>query len=131
TPIGSRSSGTRARSASRTVSLRGMATVVSFHAHPDDESIHVGGTLAKLSAAGHRVVLVFATKGEQGEVPEGFLGSGEALWQRREREVAESAAILGVQRVEFLGYEDSGMMGTPENDRPQAFWQADVDEAAE
>jgi LmbE family N-acetylglucosaminyl deacetylase len=108
-----------------------MATVVSFHAHPDDESIHVGGTLAKLSAAGHRVVLVFATRGEQGEVAEGFLAEGEALGQRREQEVARSAEILGAQRVEFLGYQDSGMIGTPENDRPEAFWQAPVDEAAE
>jgi LmbE family N-acetylglucosaminyl deacetylase len=108
-----------------------MATVVSFHAHPDDESIHVGGTLAKLSAAGHRLVLVFATKGEHGEVAEGVLADGEELWQRREQEVARSAEILGVQRVEFLGYHDSGMIGTPENELPGAFWQAPVDEAAE
>lgn len=107
-----------------------MATIVSFHAHPDDESIHVGGTLAKLSAAGHRVVLVFATKGEHGEVAEGFLDGDEALGQRREREVEQSAAILGAQRVEFLGYHDSGMMGTPENDLPESFWQVPVDEAA-
>lgn len=108
-----------------------MATLVSFHAHPDDESIHVGGTIAKLSAAGHRVVLVFATKGEHGEVADGFLDDGEPLWQRREQETARSAEILGAQRVEFLGYHDSGMMGTPENDLPDAFWQAPVDEAAE
>lgn len=107
-----------------------MATIVSFHAHPDDESIHVGGTLAKLSAAGHRVVLVFATRGEHGEVAEGFLDDDEALGKRREREVEQSAAILGAQRVEFLGYHDSGMMGTPENDLPEAFWQVPVDEAA-
>src|SRR4029077_6318572 len=87
--------------------------------------------LAKLAAAGHRTVLVFATKGEQGEVDDGFLDEGEALWQRREKETAASAAILGVQRVEYLGYEDSGMMGTPENDRPESFWRADVDDAAE
>ena len=85
-----------------------MATIVSFHAHPDDESIHVGGTLAKLSGAGHRVVLVFATKGEHGEVADGFLDDDEHLAQRREQEVQQSAAILGAQRVEFLGYHDSG-----------------------
>jgi LmbE family N-acetylglucosaminyl deacetylase len=107
-----------------------MATVVSFHAHPDDECIQTGGTLAKLSAAGHRVVIVFATRGEHGEVADGFLGDDELLWQRREQEVAASAAILGAQRVEFLGYEDSGMMGTPENDRPESFWQADLEQAA-
>ncbi len=107
-----------------------MATVVSFHAHPDDESIQVGGTLAKAAAAGHRVVLVFATRGEHGEVEDGFLGDGETLGDRRAAETAASADVLGAQRVEFLGYADSGMMGTPENDRPEAFWQADVEEAA-
>ena len=107
-----------------------MATLVSFHAHPDDESIATGGTLAKAAAQGHRTVLVFGTRGEHGEVAEGFLDPGEALWERRVAEVHRSAAILGVQRVEFLGYEDSGMMGTPENDRPEAFWQADVAVAA-
>jgi LmbE family N-acetylglucosaminyl deacetylase len=108
-----------------------MATLVSFHAHPDDESIHVGGTLAKAAKDGHRVVLVFATRGEHGEVAEGFLGDDEVLGQRRAQETAQSADILGAQRVEFLGYHDSGMIGTPENDLPDAFWQADVDEAAE
>jgi len=108
-----------------------MATLVSFQAHPDDESIGAGGTLAKAAAAGHRTVLVFGTKGEHGEVAEGFLNEGEELWHRREWEVHRSADILGVSRVEFLGYHDSGMMGTPENDRPESFWQADVDTAAE
>ena len=107
-----------------------MATMVSFQAHPDDESIGAGGTLAKAAAAGHRTILVFGTRGEHGEVAEGFLAMGEALWERRVQEVHRSAEILGVQRVVFLGYQDSGMMGTPENDRPEAFWQADVDEAA-
>jgi LmbE family N-acetylglucosaminyl deacetylase len=108
-----------------------MATLVSFHAHPDDESIHVGGTLAKAAKDGHRVVLVFATRGEHGEVAEGFLDDDEVLAQRRELETAQSAEILGAQRVEFLGYQDSGMIGTPENELSDAFWQADVDEAAE
>ena len=105
-------------------------TLVVFHAHPDDEAIATGGTMAKAAAAGHRVVLVVATRGEEGEVAEGFLESGEELWQRRVAETQRSAEILGVARVEFLGYRDSGMMGTPTNDHPDAFWQADVDEAA-
>ncbi|HVF32626.1 MAG TPA: PIG-L family deacetylase [Acidimicrobiales bacterium] len=108
-----------------------MATVVFFHAHPDDESIATGGTMAKLAADGHRVVLVTATRGEHGEVPDGFLAEGEELWQRRERETEASARVLGVARSEFLGYVDSGMTGTPENEAPEAFWQADVEEAAE
>jgi LmbE family N-acetylglucosaminyl deacetylase len=108
-----------------------MATLVCFHAHPDDEAIACGGTMAKAAKAGHRVVLVVATKGEHGEVDDGVLGDGEALWERRVVETERAAEILGAHRVEFLGYVDSGMMGTPENDAPGSFWSADVDEAAE
>jgi len=107
-----------------------MATLVSFHAHPDDECIACGGIIRKAADEGHRVVLVVATRGENGEIPEGFLGPGEELWQRRVAETHASAAILGAQRVEFLGYTDSGMMGTPANDAPGSFWTAPVDEAA-
>jgi LmbE family N-acetylglucosaminyl deacetylase len=107
-----------------------MATIVCFHAHPDDESIATGGVMAQAADAGHRVVLVVATRGEHGEVPDGFLGAGEELADRRVQETLDAAAVLGVQRVEWLGYVDSGMMGTPENDLPGAFWRADVEEAA-
>jgi LmbE family N-acetylglucosaminyl deacetylase len=105
-------------------------TLVCFHAHPDDESIATGGTMAKAAAEGHRVVLVVATRGENGEVPDGYLRPGEPLWERRVAETHASAEILGVARVEFLGFVDSGMMGTPENEAPGSFWQADVDDAA-
>jgi LmbE family N-acetylglucosaminyl deacetylase len=108
-----------------------MATLVSFHAHPDDECIACGGVIRQAADHGHRVVLVVATRGEQGEVPDGFLADGEELWQRRVAETQASADILGAQRVEFLGYRDSGMMGTPANDRPGSFWTAPVEEAAE
>jgi LmbE family N-acetylglucosaminyl deacetylase len=107
-----------------------MATLVAFHAHPDDESIAMGGVLAKAAADGHRTVLVFGTKGEHGEVDEGFLDDGELLAERRVKETKRSAEILGVQRLEWLGYTDSGMMGTPENDLLGSFWRADVEEAA-
>jgi LmbE family N-acetylglucosaminyl deacetylase len=107
-----------------------MATLVCFHAHPDDECIATGGTMARAADEGHRVVLVVATKGEHGEVAEDFLDEGEALWERRVRETAASAQILGVSRVEFLGYVDSGMQGTPENDKEGSFWTADLEEAA-
>ena len=107
-----------------------MATLVSFHAHPDDECIACGGVIRKAADEGHRVVLVVATRGEQGEVTEGFLADGEELWQRRVAETHASAEILGAQRVEFLGYTDSGMMGTPANTAPGSFWTAPVDEAA-
>ncbi|MEA3078587.1 MAG: hypothetical protein QOF60_3495 [Actinomycetota bacterium] len=108
-----------------------MATAVFFHAHPDDESIATSGTMAKAVAAGHRVVLVVATKGEHGEVADGFLSPGEQLAERREQETDASAKVIGVARAEWLGYVDSGMIGTPENEAPECFWQADVDEAAE
>jgi LmbE family N-acetylglucosaminyl deacetylase len=107
-----------------------MATLVSFHAHPDDECIACGGVIRKAHEDGHRVVLVVATRGELGEVPEGFLDDGEELWQRRIVETQASADILGADRLEFLGYTDSGMMGEPENDAAGSFWSADVEEAA-
>ena len=107
-----------------------MATLVTFHAHPDDESIATGGTMAKAAAAGHRVVLVLATKGEHGEVADGFLDPGEEIWERRVAETHRAADLLGVQRVAFLGYVDSGMMGRPTNDAPGSFWEADTGEAA-
>lgn len=107
-----------------------MSTLVCFHAHPDDEAIATGGTMAKAAADGHRVVLVCATRGEHGEPVPGVLGDGEALWERRVVETHRSAEILGADRVEFLGYVDSGMMGEPTNDDPACFWQADVEEAA-
>jgi LmbE family N-acetylglucosaminyl deacetylase len=107
-----------------------VATLVTFHAHPDDEAIACGGTMAKAAADGHRVVLVTATSGECGEVADGVLAPGETLGERRQRELAEAAAILGVARVEILGYRDSGMIGTPENEDPQCFWQTPVDDAA-
>jgi LmbE family N-acetylglucosaminyl deacetylase len=108
-----------------------MGTLVSFHAHPDDECIGTGGVLAMAKADGHRTVLVYGTRGENGEVQDGFLDVGETLADRRVKETHRAAEILGVDRVEFLPYVDSGMMGTPENEADGAFWQADVEAAAE
>lgn len=103
---------------------------MSFHAHPDDEAILTAGTMAKAAADGHRVVLVVATSGENGEVEDGVLAEGESLGERRRWETRQAAESLGVHRVEFLGYRDSGMMGDPANDAPDCFWRADQDEAA-
>jgi LmbE family N-acetylglucosaminyl deacetylase len=108
-----------------------MATLVFFHAHPDDESIATGGSMRRAADEGHRVVLVLATLGEHGEVAEGFLDAAETLGERRLVETQRSAEILGVHVVELLGYLDSGMIDTPENDAEGSFWQADVDEAAQ
>jgi LmbE family N-acetylglucosaminyl deacetylase len=107
-----------------------MSTIVSFHAHPDDEAILVGGTLAMAADAGHRVVLVFATRGDLGEVAEGVLAPDEQLGERREQEARAAAEVLGVARVAFLPYRDSGMAGESTNDAPDAFAAADVEEAA-
>jgi LmbE family N-acetylglucosaminyl deacetylase len=107
-----------------------MATVTFFHAHPDDEAIATGGTMAALAAAGHRVVLITATRGELGEVADGFLRPGETLGERRTVELAAAAAILGVERQVVLGYHDSGMEGEDSNARDDVFATADVAEAA-
>lgn len=108
-----------------------MSTLVCFHAHPDDEAISTGGLMAMAARAGHRVVLVCATRGEQGEPQEGVLEEGEALWERRIVELEQATQILGADEPRLLGYEDSGMMGEPTNDNPACFWQSDHDEAVE
>lgn len=105
-----------------------MATIVFFHAHPDDEVMGTGGSAARASDEGHRVVLVVATNGDHGEVP-ADLADGETLIDRRRAETARSAAVLGIHRVAWLDYRDSGMTGWEQNDDPASFWQADVDDA--
>jgi N-acetyl-1-D-myo-inositol-2-amino-2-deoxy-alpha-D-glucopyranoside deacetylase len=109
------------------------------HAHPDDESIGTGATMAKYAAEGARVTLVTCTLGELGEVIPPDLAhlawdSGGGLGQYRIGELAAACAELGVADHRFLGgagrWRDSGMMGTPSNDWPGCFWRADVDEAA-
>jgi LmbE family N-acetylglucosaminyl deacetylase len=107
-----------------------VGTIVSFHAHPDDEAICTAGTLARAADAGHRVVLVFATRGELGEPVPGVLGDDEQLALRRSAECLAAAREIGAQRVEFLGYTDSGMMDEPTNDAPWCFWRAPVEHAA-
>jgi len=107
-----------------------VATAVFFHAHPDDEVIATGGTMAKMASEGHRVILVTATRGELGEMPEGILENGESVADRRERELEAASRSLGVARGEFLEYKDSGMAGKPSNDDPESFWQADLEEAS-
>ncbi|MFF4528096.1 N-acetyl-1-D-myo-inositol-2-amino-2-deoxy-alpha-D-glucopyranoside deacetylase [Streptomyces sp. NPDC001407] len=109
------------------------------HAHPDDESINNGATMAKYAAEGAHVTLVTCTLGEEGEViPDGLAhlaaDRDDALGPYRAGELADAMRELGVTDHRFLGgpghYRDSGMTGAPQNERPQSFWQADVDEAA-
>ncbi len=106
-------------------------TLVTFHAHPDDEAIATGGTMARAKAEGHRVVLVLATRGELGEHDPQLLQPGETITDRRVAEVHAAASVLGVDRVVFLGYHDSGMAGEATNDAPAAFARASIEEAAE
>ncbi|WP_084957384.1 N-acetyl-1-D-myo-inositol-2-amino-2-deoxy-alpha-D-glucopyranoside deacetylase [Thermoactinospora rubra] len=109
------------------------------HAHPDDESIGTGATMAKYAAEGAHVTLVTCTLGEEGEVipPElAHLAADrdDTLGQHRIGELEAACRALGVSDHRFLGgpgrWRDSGMMGAATNDRPDAFWQADLDEAA-
>jgi LmbE family N-acetylglucosaminyl deacetylase len=105
-----------------------MSTIVFVHAHPDDEASSTGGSMARAAAEGHRVVLVICTDGDLGEAPDD-LADGETVVDRRRKETAASTAILGVDRTVWLGYQDSGMTGWPQNEDPASFWQADVEEA--
>jgi LmbE family N-acetylglucosaminyl deacetylase len=107
-----------------------MATLVFVHAHPDDEASATAGSMARAAAEGHRVVLVVCTNGDHGESPDD-LADGETLVDRRRRETERSGAALGVARIAWLGYRDSGMSGWPQNEEEGAFASAPVDDAAE
>jgi N-acetyl-1-D-myo-inositol-2-amino-2-deoxy-alpha-D-glucopyranoside deacetylase len=109
------------------------------HAHPDDESLYTGATMAAYAAQGARVTLVTCTLGELGEIIPPSLAylaaeKEDRLGEYRIGELAAACAALGVTDHRFLGgpgrWRDSGMMGTEGNDDPRCFWRADVDEAA-
>ena len=115
--------------------------VLLVHAHPDDETINNGATMAMYAALGASVTLVTCTRGEEGEVliPElSHLAASatDSLGQHRITELALAMKELGVTDHRFLGegvklFRDSGMMGTEPNNRPDVFWQADLEEAAD
>ncbi|MFF9634124.1 N-acetyl-1-D-myo-inositol-2-amino-2-deoxy-alpha-D-glucopyranoside deacetylase [Streptomyces bacillaris] len=109
------------------------------HAHPDDESINNGATMARYAAEGAHVTLVTCTLGEEGEVIPPALAHlaadrDDTLGPYRVGELAAAMKELGVTDHRFLGgpgrFRDSGMMGTEQNERPGAFWSTPVDEAA-
>ena len=110
------------------------------HAHPDDETINNGVTMAKYAASGAQVTLVTCTRGEEGEVLVTELANlasdkDDKLGEHREVELKDAMAQLGINDFRFLGapskkWRDSGMMGTPQNERGDVFWQADLDEAS-
>src|SRR5256886_6958800 len=108
-----------------------MATLLLVHAHPDDEAISTGGVMLKAKAHGHRVVLVAATRGEAGKIYNmDEEASRPRLGEIRTQELMNAAEILGVDRLEFLGYRDSGMVDTADNKDPRSFHQAKLEEAA-
>ena len=110
------------------------------HAHPDDETINNGVTMAKYAASGAQVTLVTCTRGEEGEVLVTELANlasdkDDKLGQHREIELKDAMTQLGINDYRFLGapnkkWRDSGMMATPQNERDDVFWQADLDEAS-
>jgi N-acetyl-1-D-myo-inositol-2-amino-2-deoxy-alpha-D-glucopyranoside deacetylase len=114
--------------------------ILLVHAHPDDETINNGATMALYADRGAQVTLVTCTRGEEGEilVPGlSHLASTEQdlLGLHRETELAAAMKALGISDYRFLGapttkFRDSGMMGTDPNNRPDVFWQADLDAAA-
>ena len=107
--------------------MSAVATIVSLHAHPDDEALLTGGWLAQRSAAGDRVVLVFATDGDAGLSGAGYPAG--SLAEVRRAEAAASAAALGAARVVWLGHADSGMAGRPSG-TGRRFADVPVEEAA-
>jgi LmbE family N-acetylglucosaminyl deacetylase len=100
-------------------------TFVFLHAHPDDEAIFTGGTIARLSEAGHRVVVVYATAGELGR------GAGPELAATRRAEAEDACRVLGVERVVFLDHHDSGLSDDPWDQPWGAFAGELVDEVAD
>jgi LmbE family N-acetylglucosaminyl deacetylase len=110
-------------------------TMLCVHAHPDDESSTTGGILRTYADQGVRTVLVTCTDGALGDAPDGTTPEADhhdpsSVAEHRAEELERAAAILGIARVEMLGYPDSGMEGWAQNDASGSFWSTPVDEAA-
>ncbi|MHB1413651.1 MAG: PIG-L family deacetylase [Chloroflexota bacterium] len=108
--------------------MAGPRALLATFAHPDDEVFGTGGTLALYASEGVRVSLVCATRGEVGEISDPALASPDTLPQVREEELRCSLRALGIDDVVLLGYRDSGMAGTADNDHPRAFCNAPAEE---
>lgn len=119
--------------------IQAAQRLLLVHAHPDDETIGTGATMARYVAQGAHVTLVTCTRGEEGEIlvdehAHRAAQHDDTLGEHREVELANAMAVLGVTDHRWLGhagkYRDSGMMGTPDNDDPTCFWRADLLAAA-
>lgn len=99
-------------------------------AHPDDETFGMGGTLAKYARDGVEVNLICATRGEVGAVEPDLLNGYASVGDLREKELCCAADVLGLKKVHFLEYRDSGMPGTKDNQHPQALVQARLEDVA-
>lgn len=106
-------------------------TLMTVHAHPDDEAIGTGGVLARYADEGFGTVLVTCTGGEVGEIADPSMATAETLGEVRRRELEAACGILGVGALHLLGYRDSGMAGTPPNDHPASFNRAPFDDAVD
>ena len=105
-------------------------TMLVCLAHPDDETFGMGGTLALYTSRGVHVHLVCGTRGEVGEMSPELMEGFSSIGERRESELRCAAGILGLEGVYFLGYRDSGMPGTADNQHPNALTAQPVDEVA-
>jgi N-acetyl-1-D-myo-inositol-2-amino-2-deoxy-alpha-D-glucopyranoside deacetylase/mycothiol S-conjugate amidase len=105
-------------------------TLILTGAHPDDETLGVGGTLAQYAAAGYKVYYVCGTRGEVGEVAPEFMQGYATIADLRTHELECAAEVLGLTDVIYLGYRDSGMAGTDDNKHPNALAMASVEEVA-
>lgn len=103
-------------------------SILAVFAHPDDEAFGTGGSLAYYTNQGVDVTLVCATRGEVGEISDPALATPDTLGKVREGELRCAAESMGVQQVIFLGYRDSGMVGTCENNDPRAFINAPAED---
>ena len=104
-----------------------MKRLAAVFAHPDDEGL-IAGALAHYASSGVQVSLICTTKGEAGEISDDALATNDNLGAIREAELRCACEVIGISDLHLLGYCDSGMDGTPENNKPTAFIQADPDE---
>jgi LmbE family N-acetylglucosaminyl deacetylase len=115
--------------------MSSLPTLVCVHAHPDDEAFFAAGAVAHYASVGHRVVLITCTNGRLGFDQNGRAGNQSdhddvATKATRAAELQRSVATLGFSRAVSLGYDDSGMLGWPQNENPDAFMNVDVEAAA-